>query len=602
MPAVLPAATSIRSVSSCRPILSRFLDACENPFFWKELRAHSRTAYLPLSRILFWQSLLFALLLLGLEAGWPAHHLPDPFRGMLPALLLGGAPVASCIAAGKALGSLVFEAEERQRTLEQLRIISLPVWRWLPQKLAYPLYCLALVWLAQIPAYAALVLRGHIVPRELAPIPMLAACAGLTAIGMALLTSDEQSAEQSQTRLRLDFRGLMYATVNAPIVELWMRWFFSRAVFSMRPVVAAPFYGGFLRTDAALVGLLVAFLVCAAVSAYGALLPGLARPALAVRLCRSLYWTLAYALLLGFCWRGFYRLGVLALLPLACVALWYYRRPLRRTVADAPVTSILAWLREHHENPVFIRDLRRHLRQAGWRRQLVRQVGGTLLLSAGLVALTYTRPLSLSAAELFGTWPPQWEWLARWAGVTAFYAPSLPFFQGATMGTRAQMLWHAEVRNDTVSQLGNTPLRSAQVTAGRWAAALVAGAPQLVAAGLFSLAGLSWMAATHGSVAGYYGAAQVALSAAGIVLAAQMGASGWVARGGLLPNLVSLGFVGNLLLVFFLVQAVMAGGASPAAGLCLWPAVGLVIALNGAAIASCFRGETAYFESVRYEQ
>src|SRR4051794_19632085 len=129
----------------------------ENSFFVRELRALSRRHFGPLAWPLLFEWLLMGLSVVLLERIGSGQddwgRTMAPFLKLAVLALFAFSHAVVCAATGWTLGARVFAVEHRQRTLESLRLISLPPWRWVTAKLALPAYGLALVWAAAAPFY-----------------------------------------------------------------------------------------------------------------------------------------------------------------------------------------------------------------------------------------------------------------------------------------------------------------------------------------------------------------------------------------------------------------------------------------------------------------
>jgi len=472
----------------------------ENPFFLKEIRALSRKAFAPLSWI------VLAQVLLVICAFWPLEYQVDlssdpmlrALRRGMAGLLLAACHGLGCGAAGWILGGRIFVEEHRQQTLEGLQLISAAPWRWLPQKLLFPLYGLFLVWLAPLPVYAALAIRGHFFPHELAPAAVLAGCAGLLTMGAALLAPpgglrSQRNREErfSLAALREDGPHLMLpywiGLILFRMVWDWVMGFNSPARQSFKTL---PFYETTLRTDAGLALLLFAFGMAALAAGLASADPAAAWVRTAARWTRSLAIGVAYYLWVGYTWAGdgMVARGVkLAGLGVAALVFYWLRRRKKRQRREDPLTAReLGWLGFRMDNPVLIRDLRVSLRGSGMRRRTLGRIFG-FFGSLGLVLFwqLYSNDAFLGddnvVEQAFAVTRMIALTMSVWLGLPALL----------TLGSRAHQQWQAERRANTLSQLAMTPLSSAAIVRGRWGASLLVGATQVAPLFLVFLVGLS---------------------------------------------------------------------------------------------------------------
>ncbi|HTE20123.1 MAG TPA: hypothetical protein VK689_17300, partial [Armatimonadota bacterium] len=334
------------------------LPSVENSFFLKELRSTSRRWYAALAWPLLLQALAPLLPLLLMERAF-ARELdsPEARRGMALAVL-GLAQALLSGAAGWSLGSRVFLDEHRQGTLESLRMIALSPWRWVPQKLLFPLYGLALVWISAVPSTALLAVRGHFLPQHLGTGLVLAGCVSLVTLAATLLIPPQGLRQRLDQRLTL---GHLIADVAHVGLSYWVivilaylgwGWVASGAdasVTGFAPVFRdAGFYTIRLRQDHGLALLMGAYLLAALGSAFSTANPASRLAHLLGRSARLVAFITAYYLFIGYSWPGatsVFRAMGLAGLPAAALALrlvlWWKRD---RRSEDTWASREIRWL------------------------------------------------------------------------------------------------------------------------------------------------------------------------------------------------------------------------------------------------------------------
>jgi hypothetical protein len=457
----------------------------ENPFFLKELRALGRRRFAPIGWALLLQSFLLLFPLLIVERLLGSELEPVQARQVLALVLLGISHAILCGAIGWTLGRSVFLEEHRQRTLESVRLVSTSPWRWLPQKLLFPLYGLLLVWAAGLPFYAALALRRHFPPHALQPGAVFALCGGLVMLGTTLMLPPEGA------RYRLKLQGpvpladllgsfgqwgLPYWVV---LVLLRLSWDWLQAAIGAGTTAfrSLPFYSSWLRTDHGLVLLMTCFGLGALGAALANADPVSRLMPLLGRAGRLLAVAGAYYLFVGYTWPGSGPSGLVALFALpaavSAIALFSRKRPERKD-EDPIARGELGWLTRFADNPVFLRDLRVTLRPAG----LVRQswtIGTRLLLVTTLLGTVSILPFVGTLGPVGGPGSVWGQVLARVAELALVLGFWLVIPSLLTFGARALALWQEERRCNTLSQLFSSPIGTRTVVHGRWAAAVLVG-------------------------------------------------------------------------------------------------------------------------------
>jgi hypothetical protein len=454
----------------------------ENPFFRREVRALRRRELAPADPFLIVQvAALWLPVLLQERLLWH-EETNETFRRVLALLALVMVHAGCGVAAGVNLAARVLLEEHRRGTLDALRTIAVPSWLWLPQKLLMPLAGTVLVWLAGLPFYAALCMRGHFLPRELAPLFVLSGAAALLAFCGTLLLPPEGLRLRPRPGMyasRLDYlldlarAGLSWGTAGVLLITTFHAGRYAGRVTDT-PYPSLPFYSGWLETGTGLLTLLAAVVLAALAAAWEAADPASRPASFLSRALRLLAVGAAYYLLLGHVWAPLaepVRVLALALFPAAVLlAAASGRRPAelvgRRERAEA------GWLARGWDNPVFVRDLRVALRGGGLLRQACSRIGALVLglLATGLLAAAGIGPR-------FAPPGPSWLGLLFQVGLMAFLAGffvSIPALLG--LGGRAINNWQAERQANTLPQLLTSPLPSDAVVKGRWAAALLVGA------------------------------------------------------------------------------------------------------------------------------
>lgn len=467
--------------------------APENPFFVREARTLGRRQFGALGRTLVLMTLALAVPLLIMERldNWA---LPVIVRQAFALFVLGVAHAIACGAAGWQMGTRLFIAEHRQRTLEGIRLISLSPWLWLPQKLLFSVYGLALVWAAAIPAYAALVMRGHFEPHQLAFGAQLAACAGAVAMCAAISMPPEGPPRRGATVAetlpgfgRGTGRLLFAAQMGLMIWNAEWMWVLGgtlRPLTGMRANYTV-LYGFRVPHAWEIAGLTFIFILTALGNAFATADPADWRARWLGTAGRALLITVAYYAVVGSMWTFLpYRAAVLAGLPAAVLVLRFGKWGKGRRKEDGRSAREIAVLTSWWDNPVWVRDLRVALRSAS----LLRLVSAFSFLIAvtvvGMAAysvfqFTYSRSLSPDYVIT--------ESLSRSGMVAAGLAPILWLGSLAALGTRARLRWMDEQRFDTTSQLLSTPLSAEAIVRGRWAASLLVGCTLLLPAVILTL-------------------------------------------------------------------------------------------------------------------
>lgn len=512
----------------------------ENPFFTRELRALGRRQFGPIAWPLVVLNLLLFIPLLLLERIAQGHLRPAEAWQGLALVFLGLFHASVCGAVGWIMGSRVFGVEHRQRALEGLRLISEHPARWLAQKLVFPLYALGLVWFSSTPVYAAMVVRGHFLPRQLEPGMLLAACVGLLAFGMALLTPPEglrsplrQGQRMNRPAARRDLLLLaLPAWISLVLLRMSEHWMRFALGDKSTPYAREMFFDTHLSTLAGLLWLMAAYLAAALGAAYATAHPA-GRWAETARFGgRCLATGMACFLFIGYT-RSFgvgsgpaYLLislaamtaAVLVAAPPALFKKQAAPSPRRPETEDPLARHEIDRLSRIFENPVLVRDLRATLRGAGLTRQF-------LLYSAGILAGSAL--LGAMAAPLVGVTragnPNLSPWL-RNTGAGAlllgswFILPALLAYGG-----RSLAMWGTERRCTTLVQIFTTPLTTEALVRGRWGAALIVGVARALPIPLSFLGGL--MLVANGRDLEVFLAQGLWLASMGLVLSAGLAGS-----------------------------------------------------------------------------
>jgi hypothetical protein len=456
----------------------------ENAFFLKELRALGRRQFAPVAWPLLLQTVLLIFPLLMMERLVGAELEDLRARQGLALALLGLAHAIVTGSAGWAMGSRVLLEEHRQNTLESLLLVSVSPWRWLPRKLVFPLHGLTVVWLAALPSYAALVLRGHFTPGDLAPGLILSGAAGLVSFGAALLQPPQGLRSRLSQRVSvpdlvsdLSHVGLPY-WIGLILLRLGWDWLMAVAGGGGAAFRESPFFWAVLRSDVALAALLLVFTIAALGSAFAAAYPASAAAERLRWWSRLLAIGAAYYLFVGYTWPGsrpIFRIAALAGPPVLLLArplLSRSRRAGRRE--DRGAAREIRWLAGLTDNPVFLRDLRVALRPAGLTRQALMNALG-LVLGVALVGGLSLVPFAGFMAGSWGSRGPWQQILAQVVGVTLLIGFWVAVPALLTYGSRSLAHWQAERRQDTLGQLFSSPLSTEQLVRGRWGAALLVG-------------------------------------------------------------------------------------------------------------------------------
>jgi hypothetical protein len=472
----------------------------ENPFFRREMRALSRGTFAPFSWVLALQALLL-LIPIGMRQWWLTDPRDGPVMQRWPLLLLFFCTHAGiCAVAGWHAGARVFQEEHRQGGLEGLRLVSTSPWRWLPLKLVFPVYALALTWLSAAPFYWAVVLRGWFQPRELWPSALLAGTAGLVTLGLALLLPPEGArparVDHRITLAEVATRGAQLALpywMAVIVANLAWHWLLTVTRSAWPPFESRLFVWGAwpsaaglvpvmgtLSTDRGLAILLGGYLLSALGAAVETANPvsGLARTA--ARVTRVLAAGTAYYLWLGFTLPGAgaeFRVVAVGVVPALLVAWPLLARARARRAVDRFSTREIGALARLTDNPVLIRDLRVALRPASLTRRLLVNSFWILavLSAAGIFAF-----VPFAAVFRFGVGSDP---VARFVGQAAAAAILLGFWIVVPgllyFGGRGMTYWQVERRQNTLLQLLASPLPSRTLLLGRWAASVLVGLSRL---------------------------------------------------------------------------------------------------------------------------
>lgn len=509
----------------------------ESPFFLKEARVASRRQWSVFAWLLVWQVICVLMPLLLMEWFQALPILPAAGRSVLQRMSLTNLGLLHsivCIAAGGRMGRRVFQEEARQGTLESLRLVSLEPWRLVLQKLLFPLYGYLLVWLAAVPVYWMIALRGHFSPAELGPGALLAGVAGLVQLGAELLAPSEGwLRQQKEGKVLVTAPGLAPGTVLLPVLVFGMLMLVQTdwigAVLGTRRSAARvlDLYGFWLGSDLLLSLMLVLYFLVVAAAALAAASPA-SRWATALARRTSLAVVVVfYYLWVGWLWSIVslpFRIAWMAALPalLFGLPLLGRKQPDPRPRAEDPAAPReIEWLGRRWDNPVMVRDLRAWLRRSGIVRLTVRSlfqlVAGVLFLAGG----TMLPPFRTTFALVFGTGPSWWvDLLTRGIAIATFFAPLFGWLAFANLGSRAQIGWQKEARLNTYGQLLETPLPSAALVAGRWTASSAAALSGLVPGALLLGAGLLRIAVTFRAALPAYATLDLYLGSLGLLMGA----------------------------------------------------------------------------------
>jgi hypothetical protein len=508
----------------------------ENAFFTREARAFGRGQFRPLARAILLQSAALAAPLLLVEGWLPWTEAVGQRLGGL--MLLWGIHAAACAGTGGRLGYRVFGDEIDRGTLDALRLVTVPPWKWLLQKLLFPLYGMALVWGAALPFYAALVLRGHFLPSYLAVGALLAAACGLLALCATLLLGPE-----GVVALRNHFRHPSRPTPTpgaghlGPVSYLFglvaiMAFDWVRADGYLGDALrTTAFYGAWVPKAAVLAALLGGCALAALAAGHATADPANSRATALGRAGRALLSGAAYYQAVGWLWPGLalpYRVAWLLGLPAAALAARWYRRRTGSRREDRLGTREIEWLNGRWDNPAFIRDLRVALRASGLRRQGLSAATSMLLFPPALALATLLPPLAFPLSMLFGSGPPVGAFFFRWGVLVAALSPVITMIALMNAGSQAAVHWRSETRFDTLAQVLATPMASETLVRGRWTASALVSLTMLLPS-LISLAvGIAVVAATRPSLLPTYLLVQLYLGSSGLLCATLLGSHGQV--------------------------------------------------------------------------
>ncbi len=464
----------------------------ENPFFVREVRAYSRKAWSPLAWLLL-AGALFPLfpLWLGERFSETENRMMETFLRAMVLVAVGLTHGGVCATAGWLLGVRVFGAEYRQKTLESLRLISVSPWWWVLQKLAFPVYALALIWAAALPGYFALVMRGEFLPRDLWPGLILSACIGLLAFAAALVIAPErigappvnERTRPLTERLETSIHRVLPMGIGWMLLSIGGRWIVDAA--AGKPLGLFPrrlFAAIWLRQDQ-IVGLLLALFLAYALAAAWTW----ANPAspLARRLRTGMQVTtvtVGYLILLGLTWVGSWWIWKVMVIGFPLVqVLRLYRQGGQERQAQQPgkdrkvkprkegarTAGEILSLQRRWDNPVLIRDLRVALRGSGLLWTFLGQCLGIVLIGLAMMALLVAGPWGVPRGGGL--------LVAAFAGMMCSILGWVAFVTAIRIGSRAAAQWGSERRMNTVSQLLLTPLAGREIIRGRLAAALIEG-------------------------------------------------------------------------------------------------------------------------------
>ncbi|MCC2671404.1 MAG: hypothetical protein K0Q72_3875 [Armatimonadetes bacterium] len=396
---------------------------------------------------------------------------------------LAGGHAFLCGTIGWRLGTSVFGAEQQQHTLEMLRLVSTSPWSWVPQKLLFPVYALALVWAAALPGYLGLVIRGNFLPATLWPGLLLAGGVGLLLLASGLTVPPERvgmprfserllpvakqlelhSLRSVQWWLAWQALHLGYVWIGAASVDQPVRY---RLHFLFRMVA--------LQADQLFWGMLALYLLCGLTCAWAwanPVSPAAARLRVGAQLLTV---GVGYLLVIAITWVGslWFWQAILVAFPLVqLVRLALERRKLARvrraTRRDDPrAQREIAFLKSRWDNPVLIRDLRVSLRGGGLAALFFRQWLVIGVIAGGFSALMLSGPWGAAVGPSF---------LNILTGFMAVILGWGSFVTLLRLGAPASAQWNAERRMRTLPQLLLSPLGSREIVVGRWSASLLQG-------------------------------------------------------------------------------------------------------------------------------
>lgn len=429
----------------------------DNAFFVRECRQSRRTLHHAA-----WGSGVALIALLAVFV-WLRVGLPRVLAAFaLSAYVLAGTHAILCIGVGS-LCRRVLSDEAREGTLSQLLLLPLTPEALLRHKLAFPLYWLALAWLAGWPIYLAAALVGTARMGELTalyPLPFVAGLLGfaeLANLPVQLTVRKFRTGESAREGISLGHTFAVPLSVSALFACG------SHDFFSGRP-------GGWSALVPVYYTLLPRWLfwsllgaLCCALALQGGLsaLNSESRAAVNTRVIHGVLWAF-YLLTLGCFWpilQLWQRWALLLGLPICLYVFAILVRMATIPRGEDPLTAReLAWAARLSDNPLYLRDLRSATRHVSMRRSLVRR--------ACVLALLLGGPLALLLGTGLGPFIP-WDHVVLVTGV------SLGAFLFWLPPVQASVAWAQEQPRGAVALLLMSPLTSAELVRGRSLAAVV---------------------------------------------------------------------------------------------------------------------------------
>jgi hypothetical protein len=511
----------------------------ESPFFLKELRILGRRNFAPLAGLLLLECGLLLLPLLAMEWLVSQGLGEEPLFQRMVLTFLGLFHAGVCAAGGSKMGDRVFREECRQGTLESLRLVSLEPWRLVVQKALFPLYGLGVLWIAGLPFYMAIAVRGHFLPRELEMGAVLAGLAGVVQFGATLLKPPQGAAavgagdwRPGAERIAASAAGLaLPCLLMALLVLMCGDWVAAAVRDRTSPFRMVPFYGAILRSDHLLAVVLLIFLVPVSGAALNTASPASRWTREAAYGGSLLALGMAYYLVVGYLWSALSpgaRAAWVAGLPavgLLCAILPVSSRKKDVRIEDPLARWEVAWISRWWDNAVFVRDLRAGLRTAGLTRQSWRTLLQLLLFPVVMASITLLPVVGAPFGAIFASRGPFCaELVSRSAVMAAFFGPIYAFGAFGSLGGRAQISWGKERQLDTLTQLLGTPLCSEALVRGRWAASALAALPALCACLILLVLSLGFASERIGL--GEYLALEACVASVGLLVAADAAAIG----------------------------------------------------------------------------
>lgn len=471
----------------------------DNPFFVRDVRSLGRDFALLCRWLAFQSAALFLPLWLMSQMqrdvpaswAWGTAALPLFFLVHWLSLYLWGS----------VMGNRILLNEHQRRTLEALQLIARSPWRWLPEKLVFPLYGLFLIWAAGLPFYWILAVRNDLGVSELSTMAGLMWMPGVLGLAQSLLVSPEGWPGVPPLSGRRPAARWIEEALPSRWVHLHLGWTTFVGVLpwvlGYRPGVPGIPCFQRLLTPGESMGMHLGLVVLAGLfTGWSAANPGHPWLPAAARGVRLLCVAALHALFVGGFWSGadpasraFWAIGA----PAGAAALCRPVRPKGRRREDRRSEAEIRRIQESWDNPLFIRDLRALLRPASLGSAMARAVAEVFAVPMLLAALTFLLP---------GTAPrePLAEWLRRTGYLCAIFAPIWLAVAGISFAGRARRFWDAERQRDTLGQLVNSPLSAVEIVGGRWGAAGLRSAPGWAAALLCSAVGAWMLARTPGVV------------------------------------------------------------------------------------------------------